>query len=65
MKREHRPTVVNDRLRDIIAHVESTSHTNHLKLLEPSQPVQTLPKNSSSCGGEDGASNGKCIGKMN
>ena len=64
MKRQHRPTVVNDRLRDIIAHVESTSQTNHLKLLEPSQPVQILPKNSSSCG-EDGLPNGKSIGKMN
>jgi hypothetical protein len=64
MKREHRPTVVNDRLRDIIAHVESTSNTNHLKLLEPSEPVQTLPKNSSSCG-EDATSNGKYIGKSN
>lgn len=64
MKREHRPTVVNERLRDIIAHIESSSETNHLKLLEPSQPVQTLPKNSSSCG-EDGASNEKYLDKTN
>ncbi|WP_017316123.1 hypothetical protein [Mastigocladopsis repens] len=64
MKREYRPTVVNDRLRDIIAQVESTPNTNHLKLLEPSQPVQLLPKSSSSCG-EDSTSNGKHIGKNN
>jgi thiazole synthase ThiGH ThiG subunit len=52
MKRQHRTTVVNERLRDIIAQVESTSDTNHLKLLEPSQPVQMLP-NTSRSGGED------------
>ncbi|WP_169156092.1 hypothetical protein [Brasilonema bromeliae] len=58
MKREHRPTVVNDRLRDIIAQVESTSDTNYLKLLEPSQPIQILPKTSGSCG-EDESDNVK------
>jgi hypothetical protein len=64
MKRENRATVVNDRFRDIIAQVESSSNTNHLKLLEPSQPIQLLPNNSTSCR-EDNTYNGKQIGKNN
>jgi hypothetical protein len=53
MKRQHRSTVVNERLRDIIAQVESKSETNHLKLLEPSQPVQILPKTNDSYGEDE------------
>jgi hypothetical protein len=53
MKRERRPAVVNERLREIIAQVEARSDANHLKLLEPSQPVQILPKTSRSCGEDE------------
>ncbi|KAB8335320.1 hypothetical protein SD80_003010 [Scytonema tolypothrichoides VB-61278] len=53
MRRQHRPTVVNERLRDIIAQVESTPDTNHLKLLEPSAPVQILPKTNGSHGEDE------------
>ncbi|NMG08373.1 hypothetical protein [Brasilonema sp. UFV-L1] len=52
MKKEHRVTVVNERLRNIISRVESAPNTNHLKLLEPSAPIQILPK-TSTCSGED------------
>ena len=50
MKRDRRPAVVNERFREIIAQVEARSDANHLKLLEPSQPVQILPNTDRSCG---------------
>ncbi|MBP5972547.1 hypothetical protein HW132_07335 [Brasilonema sp. CT11] len=53
MKRERQPAVVNERLREIIAQVEARSDANHLKLLEPSQPVQILPNTSRSCGEDE------------
>ncbi|WP_017746889.1 hypothetical protein [Scytonema hofmannii] len=34
----------SDRLQELISRVDSSSNTNRLKLLEPSQPIQQLPK---------------------
>lgn len=45
MTTQHRPTGVNDRLREIISRIESSPHTNQPKLLEPpTQPIHQLPK---------------------
>lgn len=34
----------SDRLQELISRVDSSSNTNRLKLLEPPQPIQQLPK---------------------
>ncbi|WP_460207745.1 hypothetical protein [Scytonema sp. NUACC21] len=46
MARQHRSIGSSDRLSEIIAKVDSSSNTNRLKLLEPPQPIQQLPKKS-------------------
>jgi hypothetical protein len=34
----------SDRLQELISQIDSSSNTNRLKLLEPPQPIQQLPK---------------------
>jgi hypothetical protein len=47
MTKRNQTAVKSDRLEELIAKVESAPYTNQLKLLEPPQPIQQLPKKSS------------------
>ncbi|MEC4818664.1 MAG: hypothetical protein SAK29_36125 [Scytonema sp. PMC 1069.18] len=47
MTKRNEAGVKSDRLQELIAKVDSTPYTNRLKLLEPPQPIQQLPKKSS------------------
>jgi hypothetical protein len=46
MARHNEKVAKSDRLQELIAKIDSTPYTNPLKLLEPPQPVQPLPKKS-------------------
>ncbi|KAF3888522.1 MULTISPECIES: hypothetical protein [Nostocales] len=37
----------SERLQELISRVDSSCNTNRIKLLEPPQPIQQLPKKSS------------------